>query len=211
VGVSVANTDPATWGESSWISASFNTQANGNDEYIGTISGASLTPGVTYFYSYRWQLGSGAYFYGGIKSDGSGSGPWDAVTNGNGVLTVEANFSGSTFNGWSGGATVTPELVGKYAIGGASSLVAADEVKPALTVSGDNLVLTAIVRTNDANLDVVGEAGGSLTNWSTNGVNVAASPDTNGVPEGHQRQVFSVDRTNSPTRQFLRLKATLAP
>jgi hypothetical protein len=37
------------------------------------------------------------------------------------------------------------------------------------------------------------------------------STNTSGVPDGHQRQVFSVDRTNSPTRQFLRLKATLEP
>jgi hypothetical protein len=76
-------------------------------------------------------------------------------------------------------------------------------------VDSNTLSLSAIVRTNDAKLKVEGEAGGSLTNWSTNGVTMTASPNTNGVPEGHQRQVFSVERTNSPTRQFLRLKATL--
>jgi hypothetical protein len=118
--------------------------------------------------------------------------------------------AGSTFAGWSGGATTNSELVGKYGIGGATNISAASE-KPVSAVDSNTLSLSAIVRTNDTNLTVVGEAGGSLTNWSTNGVSVTASTNTNGVPEGCQRRVFSVDRTNSPTRQFLRLKATLQP
>ena len=100
--------------------------------------------------------------------------------------------------------------MGKYGIGGATNISAASE-KPVSAVDSNTLSLSAIVRTNDTNLTVVGEAGGSLTNWSTNGVSVTASTNTNGVPEGHQRRVFSVDRTNSPTKQFLRLKATLQP
>lgn len=121
-----------------------------------------------------------------------------------------AAASGSTFAGWSSNAPVTSELVGKYAIGGATSSSAASE-RPEPGLDSNTLSLSAIVRTNDAKLKVEGEASGSLTNWSTNGVTMTASPNTNGVPEGHQRQVFGVDRTNSPTRQFLRLKATLAP
>ncbi|NDE17962.1 hypothetical protein EBZ80_23855, partial [bacterium] len=375
VGVNAANTDPATWDASAWTAASFNSQSNANDEYVGTISGSSLTPG-TYYYAYRWQIGSAAYFYGGIKSDGSGSGPWDGTTNGNGVLTVNAavlrdvtfavdmgvqifkgafdpatngvevratfnNFAGgastlsrvgtstlysgtfqvegaegatnnykffmsgtnatgyeassdrqalltahsvplntgtnffsnltesrkitfrvdmsiqqqlgnfnsstgtvkvagtfnnwtatdltaqgngiyageflvdgplsvveykfisgttyeslgnrtlsvalnnlaastlnpvyfndvsvagSTFAGWSGGATLDATNVGKYAIGGASSLSATDGVKPALTVSGGNLVLTAIVRVDDPKLSVFGEVVTNLANYGT--------------------------------------------
>jgi hypothetical protein len=126
------------------------------------------------------------------------------------TVTVQA-AEGSTFAGWAGSGTATnSELVGKYAIGGATNISAASE-KPVAAVDSNTLSLSAIVRTNDTNLTVVGEAGGSLTNWSTNGVTMTASPNTNGVPEGHQRQVFSVERTNSPTRQFLRLKATLEP
>jgi hypothetical protein len=124
---------------------------------------------------------------------------------------VDATPPGSTFAGWAGSGTATnSETVGKYAIGGATNISAASE-KPVATVDSNTLSLSAIVRTNDTKLTVVGEAGGSLTNWSTNGVSVTASTNTNGVPEGHQRQVFSVDRANSPTRQFLRLKATLEP
>lgn len=88
VGVSAANTDPSTWGASAWNPAVFNAQSNANDEYKGTISGAGLTPGTPYYYAYRWQIGAGAYTYGGIKADGSGAGPWDGTTNVNGVLTV---------------------------------------------------------------------------------------------------------------------------
>jgi hypothetical protein len=123
---------------------------------------------------------------------------------------IVAAASGSTFAGWSSNALVTTELVGKYGIGGATSSSAASE-RPEPGLDSNTLSLSAIVRTNDAKLKVEGEASGSLTNWSTNGVTMTASPNTNGVPEGHQRQVFGVDRTNSPTRQFLRLKATLAP
>jgi hypothetical protein len=337
VGVSSANTDPATWDPSAWTVATFSSQQFANDEYKGTISGAGLTPGTPYYYATRWQIGSGAYTYGGTKADGSGAGPWDGTTNVNGVLTVNAaeitfanvqfptaasalvgdsvdlyvqfyaslitdspgaptlgqvraqvgvsttnsnpgtwaseawveatwnaqsanndeykgtltglaqgiyytasRFSldggatwvyggtngvwnndsgtitmnavptGSTFASWSGGATLNEANVGKYAIGGATSVSGSSE-KPVIAVDSNTLSLSAIVRTNDGKLTVVGEAGGSLTNWSTNGVSVTASTNTNGVPEGHQRRVFSVDRTNSPTRQFLRLKATLDP
>jgi hypothetical protein len=152
----------------------------------------------------------------------------DAVANGNRSLTITATSggfengtllitledddlpTGSTFAGWSSGAATNSELVGRYAIGGATNSSAASE-RPVEGVDSNVLSLTAIVRTNDTNLSVVGEAGGSLTNWSSNGVSVTASTNTNGVPDGCQRQVFSVERTNSPSRQFLRLKATLAP
>jgi hypothetical protein len=124
---------------------------------------------------------------------------------------IVAAAAGSTFAGWAGSGTATnSELVGKYGIGGATNISAASE-KPVSAVDSNTLSLSAIVRTNDTNLTVVGEAGGSLTNWSTNGVSMMPSTNTSGVPDGHQRQVFSVDRTNSPTRQFLRLKATLEP
>jgi len=139
-------------------------------------------------------------------SDAAGN----AATQVSRTVIVAAVPSGSTFAGWSGGATLDAANLGKYGIGGATNISAASE-KPVATVDGTTLSLSAIVRTNDTNLTVVGEAGGSLTNWSTSGVSVTASTNTNGVPDGCQRQVFSVDRTNNPTKQFLRLKATLAP
>jgi len=119
--------------------------------------------------------------------------------------------STSTFAGWAGSGTATnSETVGKYAIGGATSVSGSSE-KPAIALDSNTLSLSAIVRTNDSKLTVVGEAGGSLTNWSTNGVSNTVAGSQVGVPEGHQRRVFSVDRTNSSTKLFLRLKATLLP
>jgi hypothetical protein len=212
IGTSTGNNDPTAapnlfiWTDVT--SGGWNGANGNNDEYTLVLSGATLGAG-TYYYASRFSVDGGAtWSYGGIKADGTAAGIWGGE-NGNGVLTVTQ--AGSTFAGWAGGGTATnSELVGKYAIGGATSSSAASE-KPVSAVDSNTLSLSAIVRTNDAKLTVVGEAGGSLTNWSTNGVSVTASPNTNGVPEGHQRQVFSVDRTNSPTRQFLRLKATLQP
>lgn len=117
--------------------------------------------------------------------------------------------SGETFSNWSGGATITSNLVVKYGIGGATNSSANGET-PVTSVDASLLSLTAIVRTNDAKLSVVGEAGTSLASWSTNGVTSVAAANTNGVPNGCQRRVFSVNR-NSDDKKFLRLKATLQP
>jgi len=211
------------------VNATLDTSYFNNDDGIGpviTLNGAStinLTVGDTYT-----ELGATTL----DAIDGSGTatpvGTVDTTTAGTYTVTYNASDAagnaatpvtrsvivaagaGSTFAGWSSGAETNSALVGKYGIGGATNISAASE-KPVSAVDSNTLSLSAIVRTNDTNLTVVGEAGGSLTNWSTNGVSVTASTNTNGVPEGHQRRVFSVDRTNSPTKQFLRLKATLQP
>ena len=126
-------------------------------------------------------------------------------------FTFTVQGASSSFASWAGsGAVTNAELVGKYAIGGATNTAALGE-SPVPFLDGNKLSLTAIVRTNDAKLAVVGVTGSSLTSWSTSGVSVTTSTNTNGVPTGCQRQVFSVDRTNSPTKQFLRLKAVLTP
>ena len=122
--------------------------------------------------------------------------------------------TGSTFAGWSGGATLNSANVGKYAIGGASSLSATDGVLPSSTVSGGNLVLTAIVRTDDSKLTVVGEAVTSLANYAPGGtvstvIGVDAADQT-GVPTGCKRQTFTVSQ-GADSRKFIRLKATLQP
>jgi len=121
--------------------------------------------------------------------------------------------TGSTFAGWSGGAELNSANVGKYAIGGASSLPATDGVKPTSTVSGGNLVLTAIVRVDDPKLTVVGQAVTSLANYAPGGTVVSVigvdTVDQTGVPAGHKRQTFTVAQDGA--RKFLRLIATLAP
>ena len=69
------------------------------------------------------------------------------------------------------------------------------------------LSLTAVVRTDDLSLSVVGEAGVDLSSWSSE-VSVAPTANQVGVPDGCERRIYSVDRANSPSRQFLRLRVT---
>lgn len=112
---------------------------------------------------------------------------------------------------WSGSSSPpNPGELGVYAIGGASGLGAAGE-NPVMRQDGAKLYLSAIVRTNDPNLAVVGQSVTSISGtWSNLPVSPlgVASTNTNGVPPGCQRREFSVERgTNS--RQFLRLKSTL--
>ena len=130
------------------------------------------------------------------------------------TVNVAAAPSGSTFAGWAGGATLDATNVGKYGIGGASSPTATDGVKPTSTVSGGNLVLTAIVRVDDPKLSVVGEAVTSLADYGTPAsitsvTGSATGIDQTGVPTGFQKQAFTVPQEGA--RKFLRLKATLAP
>ena len=130
------------------------------------------------------------------------------------TITVTNVTEGTTFAGWSGGATLDATNVGKYAIGGASSPTATDGVKPTSTVSGGNLVLTAIVRVDDPKLTVVGEAVGNLTDYGTPAsitsvTGSATGIDQTGVPAGCEKQAFTVAQDGA--RKFLRLKATLAP
>lgn len=96
IGVNTENTDPSTWAEGAWSIASHNAEQNGNnDEYSANLSGATLGAG-TFYYAARWQVGSGAFRYGGITSTGNGDAwgtrdvgePPVATTYGNGVLTV---------------------------------------------------------------------------------------------------------------------------
>jgi hypothetical protein len=119
----------------------------------------------------------------------------------------------STYAQWSGGATLDSAGLAKYAIGGASSLTANDGVKPTTALTGGFLVITAIVRTDNSSLTVVGQAVTDLANYASNasvtvvqGVEVA---DQNGVPTGHKRKTFSVAQ-GSDARKFMRLSASLA-
>jgi hypothetical protein len=131
------------------------------------------------------------------------------------IVVVAAAPSGSTFMGWAGGVTPDAAGVGKYAIGGASSMSATDGVKPTSAVSSGNLVLTAIVRTDDPKLAVVGEVVTSLANYAS-GTSVtevtgsASGIDQTGVPAGCEKQAFIVPQ-GADTKKFLRLKATLQP
>jgi hypothetical protein len=125
------------------------------------------------------------------------------------AVTGTVTASGETFANWSGGLSNTPSLQLQYAIGGSTSPTATNGVPSVTTVSSNTLSITAIVRTNDQNLSVVGQAVTDLSNgiWSTS--NVTMTPgDQTGVGAGLQRQIWSTPRDND-SKKFLRLRTLL--
>ena len=88
VGVSTTNTDPSTWAAGAWTNATYNLQVGNDDEYLASI-GSALAPG-TYYYSFRYQIGSsGCYRYGGYSA--SNGGFWNGTTNVNGTLIINGS------------------------------------------------------------------------------------------------------------------------
>jgi hypothetical protein len=126
------------------------------------------------------------------------------------LVTGNVTPGGQTFTNWAQGAPLTSANLLLYSIGGATSPTAANGTASTTTVTSSNLSITAIVRTDDTNLTVVGQAlvDLALGSWSTNGVTMSPSPDTNGVPAGCQRQIWSTER-GVAGKKFLRLQSTL--
>ncbi len=118
---------------------------------------------------------------------------------------------GATFTSWSQGAPPNSTNLGLYAIGGASSPTATNGIPSVTTLTTNMLSITAIVRTNNPALTVIGRTTTDLAlgPWTTNGVTQTNDVDQSGVPFGTARQIFSVPRTNS--NQFLGIQSTLAP
>jgi hypothetical protein len=124
-----------------------------------------------------------------------------------GTLTVNQGSAASpTFESWAGqGVELTPELLMKYAIGGAASPSATGET-PVVSMDGSNLTLTAIVR-KDSSLTVEGQAVTNLEAYGTQswtpitGTSVGVSQD--GVPTDCERKIFRSTLTGS--KSFLRL------
>jgi len=73
-------------------------------------------------------------------------------------------------------------------------------------LDADNLSITAIVRTNDPKVTLVGEFATDLTAWNTNKIAGSRATDQTGATAGEtERQVFNTPRGG--TKTFLRLKA----
>jgi len=128
-----------------------------------------------------------------------------AFTFTNGTLTVRA--AESTFAGWAGeGVSMTPELLMKYAIGGAASPSATGEL-PVAGKDGSYLTLTAVVR-KDSTLTIVGQAVANLEDYGTP-ASVTSLTGTSegvsqiGVPTDCERRIFKSTLTGN--RSFLRI------
>jgi hypothetical protein len=121
-----------------------------------------------------------------------------------GTLTVRA--AESTFPGWAGeGVSMTPELLMKYAIGGAANSLATGEL-PVVGIDGSNLTLTAIVR-KDSTLKVEGQAVANLADYGTQSVipvlGTSDGVNQDRVPTDCERRIFRSTLTGS--KSFLRL------
>ncbi len=146
------------------------------------------------------------------------------VTGRDGVSTASDTFvvtvnpvtpAESTYANWSGGAVLDSVGLSKYAIGGANSLTATEGVQPSSALADGFLVITAIVRTDNSSLTVVGQAVTDLANYvsgtEVTTVNGVETTDQAGVPvpPGHKRKTFSVAQ-DSDTKKFMRLSASLS-
>jgi hypothetical protein len=85
IGYSTTNSDPSTWDESVWKTASFSSKTGNNHEYVHNAKNVSLSPG-TYYYASRFKYGNSSYYYGGYNG-----GEWDGTNNVNGVLRFGKN------------------------------------------------------------------------------------------------------------------------
>lgn len=178
------------------------------------------------------STGSVSYSYAGTGSTSYGPSPTEPTLPGDYEVTAtvdaDANWESATSSPfaftvaqtdplatWLAGNPTNSQTLGKYAIGGASSVSGASET-PVMSSSSNTLSLTAIVRkaSANANLTVGAEWATSLNNpsWSNQGV----TSDTTGLTQPNdpelERRKFSVpyDPATEP-RKFLRLKAVLTP
>jgi hypothetical protein len=121
-----------------------------------------------------------------------------------GKLNVVA---GGTFASWAGeGVAMTPELLMRYAIGGAANSLATGEL-PVVGMDGSNLTLTAIVR-KDSTLKVEGQAVANLVDYGTPASVTSITGTSQGVIQGDvpsdcERRIFKSTLTGS--RSFLRI------
>ena len=89
IGYSTSNSNPNTW--TNWIPAPYSSAVGNNDEFKTNL-GAQMAAAGTYYYTSRFRLNTGVYFYGGYSA--SGGGFWNGTTNMSGVLQVETPGSG---------------------------------------------------------------------------------------------------------------------
>ena len=83
-----ANTHPSNW--PNWTTATYKDDggtSNNDDRYTINGFGSALSAG-TYYYTFRYKVGSCDWVYGGFNSGGGGT--WNGSTNVSGTLTVNA-------------------------------------------------------------------------------------------------------------------------
>jgi 1,4-alpha-glucan branching enzyme len=106
LGINDTDSDPSTWTEDKWKTATYYKDAGNNDEYSAVVLGDDLDVG-TYYYATRVRYMTNAYQYGGYNTGGGGF--WDGATNVCGVLTIQ-DYSGTLFSSTAPALTSTPSF-----------------------------------------------------------------------------------------------------
>jgi hypothetical protein len=123
------------------------------------------------------------------------------------VLNI-TNDDDAVLSAWKGnGATLTPELLSKYAIGGAAS---PNHSAEAMSVARESsfLAVTVLVRINDGSLIIVGEKSSSVNGpWTTDNVTSTTSGlSQSGIPNGFERRKYLIPYVSD--RAFFRLRVS---
>ena len=84
IGINRNNTDPSTWNDTSWVSATYHKDDGDYDVYQASV-GKTLSPG-TYYIASRFRLNDQQYVYGGYGT--SGGRIWNAGSSRSGVLVI---------------------------------------------------------------------------------------------------------------------------
>jgi hypothetical protein len=125
------------------------------------------------------------------------------------AVTATITDDVSSFNEWTGGGVpITPGLLTKYAVGGATNPAGSGEALSS-TLSGLNFTLTAVVRTNDPLLTVIGQSSMDLITWTDLINNPSGTPSASqaGAPFGCNRRDFTIP-IDEDVKKFLRLEIT---
>jgi hypothetical protein len=125
------------------------------------------------------------------------------------AVTATITDDVSSFNEWTGGEVpMTPGLLTKYAVGGATNPAGSGEALSS-TLAGSSFILTAVVRTNDPSLSVVGQSSTDLITWTdlVNNPSGTQSSSQDGEPSGCKRLDFTIP-ISEDLKKFLRLKIT---
>ena len=170
-----------------------------------TTTPSGLSVSVTYDGSAAVPSAIGTYAVAATVTDSNYQG---SATGTLSITAPPAPTFASTFG------TVTPTSDGdgdgipalaEYALGGGTNGNDLSRL-PVPSVSGSNISMSAVVRTNDTNLLIYPEATldlGSSTNWTTSGFTTNTSNQTN-VPTGFQRREYQFNAGTNP-RAFLKL------
>jgi hypothetical protein len=185
----------------------FEVSTNGAS-YVGSLSIAPISNTISAATLYTRIAASAAV--------GSPAGNVDLTSTGSRSVNIAVsgtvNASGQTFSKWAQGAPLNSTNLLKYAIGGATNATATNGIAISNAVTSSNLSITAIVRTNDPNLSVLGQ---SIVNlgagtWTNSDVSrITDGVNQTGVPSGNQRQIFSTP-LGTDGKKFLRLQTTLS-